>query len=92
MQREVAYCIALAEFGFVVKAPRLSLASKTVVLTEVTQIYFWWGLQHRNPESKKVADMAVAAGEAWRRLDPSQKVRYEELSKLAKVTILVALC
>lgn len=35
--------------------------------------------------------MAVAAGEAWRRLDPSQKVRYEELSNLAKVVIPVVI-
>lgn len=53
--------------------------------------FYCWVVQELNPDSKKVADMAVAAGEAWRKLDPVEKVYYERLSTQAKVLVLWSL-
>ena len=43
-------------------------------------------MQLDNPESKKVAEVAKAAGEAWRAMPQEQKDGYEDLSTEAKVT------
>lgn len=46
-------------------------------------------LQLDNPESKKVAEVAKAAGEAWRAMPQEQKDGYEDLSTEAKVNSLL---
>ena len=42
-------------------------------------------LQLDNPDSKKVAEVASAAGEKWRSLSEEEKKGYEERSDKAKV-------
>jgi hypothetical protein len=42
-------------------------------------------LQEDNPDSKKVADVAKAAGEVWRDMPEAKKAEYEEKSTAAKV-------
>ncbi|KAK9902762.1 hypothetical protein WJX75_005161 [Coccomyxa subellipsoidea] len=43
-----------------------------------------WKLDH--PETQRVSDVGVAAGEAWRSLTPDQKAIYEEQSVASKAT------
>lgn len=38
-----------------------------------------------HPETQRVSDVGVAAGEAWRSLTPDQKAIYEEQSVASKV-------
>lgn len=38
-----------------------------------------------HPETQRVSDVGVAAGEAWRSLTPEQKAIYEEQSVASKV-------
>lgn len=42
-------------------------------------------MQLENPESKKVAEVASAAGEKWRSLSEEEKKGFEEASEKAKV-------
>lgn len=42
-------------------------------------------VQVDNPDSKKVAEVASAAGEKWRSLSEEEKKGYEEASAKAKV-------
>lgn len=44
-------------------------------------------LQLENPDSKKVAEVASAAGEKWRSLSEEEKKGYEEASEKAKVPL-----
>jgi len=45
-----------------------------------------------NPDSKKVAEVASAAGEKWRSLSEEEKRGYEESSEKAKVLSSAAQC
>lgn len=47
------------------------------------------GLQKEHPESKKVADVARAAGERWRAMSNEDKAAYERLSSESKVGLWV---
>lgn len=47
--------------------------------------------QVENPESKKVAEVASAAGEKWRSLAEEEKRGFEEASEKAKVRTTVVL-
>lgn len=42
-----------------------------------------------NPDSKKVAEVASAAGEKWRSLSEEEKRGYEESSEKAKVSVYI---
>ena len=44
-------------------------------------------MQIDNPDSKKVAEVASAAGEKWRSLSEEEKKGYEEASHKAKVVV-----
>lgn len=46
-------------------------------------------MQQEHPESHRVADVGVAAGQAWRSATPEQKAVYEERSVASKVHICV---
>ena len=45
-------------------------------------------MQIENPDSKKVAEVASAAGEKWRSLSEEEKKGYEEASHKAKVGLM----
>eukprot|EP00884_Botryococcus_braunii_P022172 jgi/Botrbrau1/8639/Bobra.0196s0033.1 len=64
------------------KPPDAPRRPKSAYMFFLAQFREEW--KDRNPESKKVADMAVAAGIAWRNLDADTKAHYEELSTEAK--------